>query len=125
MGAAQAGPLLVSGDSGDCSPVTEIVNGAEDYLFVSTNQSITDPGNAQAPVLGGCGTAGTCTVYMIDLTGRTWNTTTPADASLKTTAGTSGIIVDNISAVAGTSQIYFSGLASPGNAVQASQAGLQ
>jgi hypothetical protein len=48
-----------------------------------------------------------------------------ATAGLAATGGTSGIIVDNISSTPGASQIYYSTLTSPGNAVQASQAALQ
>ena len=43
---------------------------------------------------------------------------------LPAAGGTSGIVVDNISTQAGTSQVYFSTLARPGRAIQASQAGL-
>jgi hypothetical protein len=46
-----------------------------------------------------------------------------ASASLAAPGGTSGIVVDN-TAGSGGSQIYYSTLISPGNAVQASQAGL-
>ncbi len=50
---------------------------------------------------------------------------TAPNATLAASGGTSGIIIDNIAATAGASQIYYSTLANPGNAVQASQAGLQ
>lgn len=46
-----------------------------------------------------------------------------ASASLPAPGGTSGIVVDN-TAPGGGSQVYYSTLTSPGNAVQASQAGL-
>ena len=46
-------------------------------------------------------------------------------AGLTAAGGTSGIVVDNISAQTGASQIYYSTRARPGRAVQASQAGLQ
>jgi hypothetical protein len=128
MGTAEAGPTLVSGDSGDCSPVTEIVNGVNDYIFVSTTQTITDPGRNRPPVMGGCGVAGTCTVFMLNLTGKAWNTSATANATLPASGGTGGIIIDNVSITPGASQIYFSNLGisgNPGNAVQASQAALQ
>jgi hypothetical protein len=47
-----------------------------------------------------------------------------AAAALNATGGTGGIIIDN-AATGGGSQIYYSTRTSPGNAVQASQAGLQ
>lgn len=103
------------------SPLTLIKNGSNEYLYFST----TAIGTAQ-----GC--AGAC-IYMMNLadlngpdvgTPTTWATTNKTSAGLPVFGGTTGIIVDNISATAGTSQVYFSHLASPGNAVQASQSGL-
>lgn len=49
--------------------------------------------------------------------------TTPT-TGLAAPGGTSGIVVDNVSTQAGTSQVYYSTLQRPGNAIQASQAGL-
>lgn len=46
-------------------------------------------------------------------------------AGLTASGGTSGIVVDNVSTQTGASQIYYSTLARPGRAVQATQAGLQ
>jgi hypothetical protein len=48
-----------------------------------------------------------------------------ASVGLAAPGGTGGIIVDNISSTTGASQIYYSTLTSPGDAIQASQAGLQ
>jgi len=59
------------------------------------------------------------------LGGVEWSTSNAPAAGLQSTSGTSGIIIDNISGVVGASQIYYSQLISNGNAVQASQAGLQ
>ena len=56
-----------------------------------------------------------------------WGNTVNANAGLKAFGGTGGIVVDNNSGNAGASQIYFSqqNQNSGGNAIQASQTGLQ
>lgn len=56
-----------------------------------------------------------------------WGNTVNANAGLKAPGGTGGIVVDNNSSNAGASQIYFSqqNQNSGGNAIQASQSGLQ
>jgi hypothetical protein len=116
MGTPVVGPTLVSA-AASCSPITEVLNGASDYLFVS----VTARGNDT-----GCtGTAAIGCVYMYNLTGLTWGTGAVANAGLAATGGASGMIIDNISSTTGASQIYYSTLTSPGNAVQASQALLQ
>ncbi|MES2937491.1 MAG: hypothetical protein V4864_07395 [Pseudomonadota bacterium] len=116
MGAAVVGPTLVSnanfGDNANCSPVTMVMNGANEYLYVSVSAIGNDTG---------C--SGAC-IYMYNMTGKTWNTSATANAGLPAAGGTGGIIVDNISSTTGASQIYYSTLTGPGNAVQASQAGL-
>lgn len=121
MGTPVVGPLLVSANT-NCSPVTEIADATNDYLFVSVIAS----GSAT-----GC--TGAC-VYMYKnllsgaLWGSTsvaWGTTVVPNAGLAATGGASGIIIDNISSTTGASQVYYSTLTSPGNAVQASQAALQ
>jgi hypothetical protein len=69
-------------------------------------------------------------------TGVAWGTSNVPSAGLSVFGGTGGIIMDNISATPGTSQVYFSNLGSDcdaatggtqlcGNAYQASQSGLQ
>lgn len=59
----------------------------------------------------------------------TWATTNVPAAGLTVIGGISGIVLDNISALPGNSQIYFSNLGTPGsipgNAIQTSQSGLQ
>lgn len=127
IGTPAAGPTLVTADTFDCSPVTLIKNGTAEYLFVSTPQGVTDPGNFNPPTMTGCGGGGTCTVFMFNLTGATWNGSLAAGATLAATGGTGGIVVDNISSVSGASQVYYAtqGTTGVGNAVQASQAGLQ
>jgi len=112
MGSAQEGPRLTGTAGADCSPVTEIMNGANDYIYVS----VTAWGNET-----GC--TGAC-IYAYNLTTMTWAPSGATDAGLAAPGGTSGIIVDNISSSTGASQIYYSTLTSPGSAIQASQAGL-
>ncbi len=114
MGTPVVGPTLV-GANAVCSPITEVMNGANDYIYAS----VTAGGNK-----AGC--TGAC-IYVYNLTGLTWGTAAVPAAGLGATGGTSGIVVDNISPTAGASQIYYStiGNGTVGNAVQASQAGLQ
>lgn len=119
MQAPIVGPLLVSASGVNyCSPITEIYNGAQDRLYVSVSANGIN-------AAGGCsGTAG-C-IFMFDVTSANWGSAVTPGAGLAAAGGTSGIVVDNISsAITGASQIYYSTLTSPGNAVQASQAGLQ
>ena len=119
MGAPTAAPALVgadtsdaSGGGGTCSPITDVQNGTHNYIYVS----VPEQGNRT-----GC--AGSC-VYVYDLSAiATW-TTANATAGLAAAGGTSGIVIDNTSAIGGASQIYYSTLTSPGGAVQASQAAL-
>ena len=103
------------------SPLTLIKNGSNEYLYFST------PANGNA---AGCN--GAC-LYMVNLadlngsaagTGAAWGNTNAASAGLPVYGGTGGIVIDNISGTAGTSQVYFSHVNSPGNAVQASQSAL-
>ena len=111
---AEIGPSLVSADTADgsagggsCSPITDIQNGANNYIFVSVPQM----GNQT-----GC--AGSC-VYMFNLTGVTlanWPTRT-AVAGLTAPGGTGGIVIDNSSSVTGASQIYYMTLTNPGSAM--------
>ncbi|MBN8260748.1 MAG: PQQ-like beta-propeller repeat protein [Xanthomonadales bacterium] len=113
------------------SPVTVVKNGSNEYLFASIS-TYGDLDN-----LVGCG-AGTfdnsACIYMYNLsdlngsgagTGAAWGTGNIPTAGLAASGGTGGIVVDNTSATTGTSQIYFTQLQSGGNAIQASQSGLQ
>ena len=109
----------------DWSPVTTIKNGGNEYLYFGMNRD-----GAAAGCTGAC-------IYMLqlnDLDGdgtpnepgdTTWGPGNVARAALAAPGGTSGIVVDNTSATTGTSQIYFTQLQSGGNAIQASQSGLQ
>jgi hypothetical protein len=54
-----------------------------------------------------------------------WGTTVTANAALPTPGGTGGIVLDNNSTAPGAAQIYFTQQAAGGNAVQASQSGLE
>lgn len=112
LGAATEGPRLANGAS-ECSGITIVKNGAAEYLFTSVSAS----GN-QPACTGAC-------LYMFNLTGITWATGTAASAGLPAPGGTGGIVVDNVSPVAGASQVYYATVTSPGNAIQAGQAGLQ
>jgi len=115
MGAPVVGPTLVSADTtdanGGCSPITDVQNGATNFIFLS----VPDTGNRT-----GC--TGSC-IYSFNLAG-VWNTTKNAAAGLPAPGGTSGIIIDNVSGVAGASQVYYANRSNPGNAIQASQNGL-
>lgn len=123
-------PVSIANDSikpltnaaGTCSPVTEILNGSTDYIFLS----LTAGGNEGTTCLGAC-------VYSFTLSG----TTASYSAGLAATGGTSGMIIDNTSSTTGASQVYFStlsnqfcagsggvGTGTGGCAVQASQSGL-
>jgi hypothetical protein len=112
MGAPVVGPTMVSGNAVNCSPITEMANGTADYLFVSVSGKGND---------SGC--TGAC-IYSYNLTGLTWSPAAVASAGLPAPGGTGGIVVDNTSATVGASQIYYATRVSPGNAIQASQAGL-
>lgn len=113
------------------SPVTVVKNGSNEYLFASIS-TYGDLDN-----LVGCG-AGTfdnsACIYMYNLsdlngsgagTGAAWGTGNIPTAGLAASGGTGGIVVDNTSASTGSSQIYYTQLQAGGNAVQASQSGLQ
>jgi len=112
------------------SPVSEVKNGSNDYLYFSVPAFASD---GTATVCGAGNATDRC-LFMFNLsdldgatagTGAAWGTTNVPSAGLNIFGGTGGIIMDNISAVPGTSQIYFSNTTSPGNAYQASQDGLQ
>ena len=121
MQTPQQGPTLTTAGSGDdCSPVSVIGNGPDEFLYASVpDQAIAGGGCLNVNTsYGGC-------LYLFNLTGLTWDTSALPTAKLQAVGGGSGIVMDNTSSLTGASQIYFSTLRSPGNAVQASQAGLQ
>lgn len=110
----------ITGDLGTvCSPMTEILNGANDYLFFGL-------GDLGSP--SGC--SGGC-ILGLNLTGMTWPPSISAFSILTETGGPSGIIVDNVGTDGQESSIYFgpraNTCASPsgsGCAVKATQSGL-
>jgi hypothetical protein len=108
---------LASADGEACSAVTEIDNpngggaGIErDWIFFSIGNSANTAN--PIPAASGCRAANQGCVISIDVTGNpTWPPTTVTNAvSVRTNAagGTSGMIVDNVSTAAQTSNIYFS-----------------
>jgi hypothetical protein len=109
-----------SGDSGPlCAPITEILNGANDYLFFGV-----DALGSPAGCGGGC-------VLGLNLTGMSWPPGIGALSVLPVANGPSGIIVDNVGVGGQESSIYFGPQAnnctSPsgsGCAVKATQSGL-
>lgn len=123
------GPKTCDGSEADCfgniwdwSSLSSIKNGLDEYFYFSMRSSADK---------GGC--VGAC-LFMFNLadlngpvagTGATWGTGNEPSASLLSPGGTGGITVDNTSSSTGSSQIYFSQLQSGGNAIQASQSGLQ
>jgi hypothetical protein len=106
-----AGPL--------CAPITEILNGANDYLFFGV-----DALGSPAGCGGGC-------VLGLNLTGMSWPPSIAALSVLPVANGPSGIIVDNVGVGGQESSIYFgpqtNNCTSPsgsGCAVKATQNGL-
>jgi hypothetical protein len=99
----------------DCTPLTEIYNGTTDYLFLG----VTDHGFMGTPTCNNT----TCVASFVI----TSSFPAAAHATLTTNLGNhgiSGIIVDNVSAAPGASQIYFGNLQNQ-TGVQASQSALQ
>lgn len=121
-------PVSSVGSSSTCSALTEFSTDAtHDYLFLSL------VANGNASTSPAC--TGAC-IYNYNV--HSAGTTGTPISGLASAGGSSGIIIDNSSAAAGESQIYFSTLGSQscggngttgsgtgGCAVQASQAGLQ
>ncbi|MEO8302756.1 MAG: hypothetical protein ABI724_01420 [Betaproteobacteria bacterium] len=121
MGTPAIGPTLTT-DTGTfaaakCSPVTQVLNGANEYIFVSIPVTGTETGCSGTGGAAGC-------IYMYNLTGIAWSAATNTTAGLPAPGGTGGVIIDNTSSTVGASQIYYSTITSPGNAIQASQAAL-
>jgi hypothetical protein len=119
MGTPVAGPTVVTANAGECAPVSEVANGTHDYIFTSVPANGIPNGTPTTRCAAGC-------IYMFDLsTIATWGAGIAPSASLPAAGGTGAIIIDNINSTAGASQVYYSTLTSPGNAIQASQAALQ
>jgi hypothetical protein len=120
--ALEAGSVNIElgGDSGPlCTPITEILNGANDYLFFGVDALGSPTGCDNGCVLG------------LNLTGMAWPPSLSAFSVLTVPNGPSGIIVDNVGTGGQESSIYFGPQAnnctSPsgsGCAVKATQSGL-
>jgi hypothetical protein len=129
LGTPVQGPQIATANA-ECSPVTEFMNGATDRIFVSVVAS----GQTAAPI--GCPSNTGC-IMSFDITNpATWGTGTATSATASVAGGASGIIIDSSSGPAGSSQIYFTPLATGtcttasgqgigGCAVQASQAAIE
>jgi len=116
--------LVVSGNTGtavDCSPLTEVFNTSlsQDLLFLSVKNNGFNTGTTN------CGNTG-CIMSFALPTASPFTFPSAAIATLTNLGsnGTSGIIIDNVSGVAGASQIYFGNLSNQ-TAVQVSQSALR
>lgn len=129
-------------DSTDLSTVTANLAGttgitASSLLSVVTFTNVATGDVADNLIVNGLGNfALTSHTDGTSGTGSAWATTSVPSAGLITFGGVGGMVMDNISVTAGTSQVYFSntgtdcdavtaGTQACGNAYQASQAGLQ
>ncbi|MDP9340275.1 MAG: hypothetical protein M3P45_15550 [Acidobacteriota bacterium] len=136
MGTPVAGPEVASGIAGvgvGCSPVTEILNGTTDLIFLSNQANNVTAAPIACPSGSGC-------IMSFNVTsGAALTTSKATSARAGAAGGTSGIIIDNVVASpTGTSQVYFTPLSNgtcigngttgsgttTGCAVQLSQAGL-
>ncbi len=129
MGTASAMATAMSTLSTTCSPVTEILNGSTDWIFVSVQSSPNVLPAIGCPALGGgC-------IMSFNVTAGTTPTATAARAAAS--GGTSGIVVDNLSASSQASSLYFTylsngvigatcnGVTGVGCAIKLTQSGLQ
>jgi len=111
--------LVLTGNTGssvDCTPLTEVLNGSTDYLFLGVFNHGFTSGSPN------CGNQ-TCMMSFVI------TSSFPSAANAITTSGLgslgmSGIIIDNVSGAAGASQVYFGSLQTNAG-VQASQSALQ
>jgi hypothetical protein len=129
LGTAVQGPQIATANA-ECSPMTEFDDGTTDRIFVSVVAS----GLTTVPI--GCPTNTGC-IMSFDITNpATWTTTTATSATAAAAGGTSGVIIDSSTGPVGSSQIYFTPLATGncitatgqgigGCAVQASQAAIE
>jgi hypothetical protein len=116
----QAGSVALSNDSPICTPVTEILNGANDFIFFGLN------------TVGLAANCGSGCVMGLNLTGMTWPPNLSTFSSLAVPDGPSAIVVDNVGAGGQESSIYFgsnlgdncTSPAGHGCAVKATQSGL-
>jgi hypothetical protein len=142
MGVPVIGAQIVQDDNEtdttiyNCSPPTYVKNGSNEYLYVSTSGAGTVFSNN--PGCGAAADAASACMFMFQLNNldgdgtpnevgdTTWGTTNLPRAALLVPGGTGGIIVDNVgNSTTGAQQIYTTNAGTTGNAVQASQSGLQ
>jgi len=126
MSVVDAGTLLLATAATTCSPVTEILNGTTDWMFFSVHAS-------GSPLT--CAAIG-CVMSVSVPTASPFTFPAAVAAALPERGGTSGIVIDNVSAAGQASSIYFSILANStvlhscggtngvGCAVKATQSGL-
>jgi len=129
MGTASVMTTAMSTASTTCSPITEISNGSTDWIFVSVQASP----NILPPI--GCPALASGCVMSFNVTAGTTPAATAATAAAS--GGTSGIVVDNVSASSQASSLYFTylsnaaigaacnGVTGVGCAVKLTQSGLQ
>jgi hypothetical protein len=129
MGTPSAMATAMSTVGTTCSPATEILNGSTDWIFVSVQSSP----NVLPPI--GCPLLASGCIMSFNVTAGTTPTATAAKAAAS--GGTSGIVVDNVSASAQASSLYFTylsnaaigatcnGVTGVGCAVKLTQSGLQ
>jgi hypothetical protein len=126
MAVVDAGTLLLATATTTCSTVTEILNGTTDWMFFSVQ-------NSGSPLV--CAATG-CVMSVSVPTASPFTFPAAVAAALPERGGTSGIVIDNVSAAGQASSIYFSILANSnalhpcggatgvGCAVKATQSGL-
>jgi hypothetical protein len=129
MGTPSAMATALSTASTTCSPPTEILNGGTDWIFVSVQSSP----NIVPPI--GCPALASGCIMSFNVTAGTTPTATANTAAAS--GGTGGIVVDNVSASAQASSLYFNylsnsaigatcnGVSGVGCAVKLTQSGLQ
>lgn len=119
--ATQTGSVALSSSIPTCSPITEIVNKTNDYIFFGLDS------------FGGSATnCGSGCLMGLNLKGITWPPSLSTFSSLAVSGGSSAIVVDNVGAGGQESSVYFGpgqggNCTSPsgsGCAVKATQSGL-
>jgi hypothetical protein len=112
MGAPTTGPVISSnmsagGQFSPAMPVTEIFSNSHDYIFTSALYF------GQPMILAFCGPGSLTSgcVMGFDVTSGSINGATTPTGATAAAGGVSGIIIDNISAFSGASNIYYTPLA--------------
>jgi hypothetical protein len=109
LGTPVLGPTLTTANVA-CSPITEFYDGTADRMFLSVaGNSVTGTNGAGAAI--NCSAGGGCIMSFNITSTSGWGVTTGTTATEPEPGGTSGIVIDNSSALTGASQIYFSPLA--------------